>query len=60
MVVLQKNIYTPLSLAPSQSIFLVDMFDGSGKKTIELAPHSSFTYLIVARHADIDIDIVTT
>lgn len=60
MVVVQTNIFTPLSLTQWDSLELIDIFSARGKKTIILDSHSSLTYLIVASSADIDIEIVTT
>ena len=59
MKLLQTNIFTPLSLTKEQSLHLIDIFDVQGKKTIELASHSSLTYLVVGSDIDIDIQLLT-
>jgi len=59
MSIVQENIYTPLLLQEGQAVMLVDIFSWLGKKRIELASHSTLTYLIVAWSADIEIEIVT-
>jgi len=59
MKLFQTNIFMPLSVAKEQSLELIDIFDTSWKKTIELHPHSSLTYLIVGSDVNIDIQIIT-
>lgn len=49
-----------MSVDEGTSLELIDIFDVTGKKTIELHPHSSLTYLIVGSTIDIDITLVTT
>ncbi|MEI6774829.1 MAG: hypothetical protein WCL18_08930 [bacterium] len=47
MTLLQTNIFHPLSVTESETLQLINVFDVAGKKTIELHPHSSLTYLIL-------------
>lgn len=60
MKIYQTNIFQPISVDEGNSLELIDIFDLGGKKTIELHPHSSLTYLIVGSAIDIDITLVTT
>ncbi len=59
MKLLQTNIFQPLSVPKGQSLELIDIFDASWKKTIELQSHSSLTYLLVGSDADMDIHITS-
>lgn len=59
MVVVQTNVFHSLSVWQWASLYLIDMFSASGKKTITLDAQSSLTYLIVASSATIDIEVVT-
>lgn len=59
MKLLQTNVFTPVSVPKDESLELVDVFDVQGKKTIELASHSSLTYLVIWSTAPIDIEIIT-
>jgi hypothetical protein len=60
MKIVQTNIFQSLSVNEGTSLELIDIFDVHGKKTIELHPHSSLTYLIVGSAIDVDITLVTT
>jgi len=60
MTLLQTNVFHPLSVAEHEFLQLIDVFDNDGKKTIELHPYSSLTYLIVGWAIDIDISVITT
>jgi len=59
MSIVQQQISTSLVLDEGQSLECVDIFCGKKKKRIELASHSTLTYLILAESADIDVEIVT-
>lgn len=59
MTTLQTDNFTPVSVPSGQSLAIIDVFGGSGKKTITLSSHSSLTYLVVCSGGDIDIHIVT-
>lgn len=59
MSLLYKNTFDAVVVKQGQSLSLIDIFSVSGKKTIELAPHSSLIYLIVGSGSDIDIQIIT-
>ena len=58
MLVVQKNVFNPLSLIQWESLSLIDIFFAKGKKTIYLDADSSLTYLIVASAASIDIEVI--
>ncbi|HBB04268.1 TPA: hypothetical protein DCZ39_05250 [Patescibacteria group bacterium] len=60
MKLLQTNNFDHVSVPKSESLQLIDIFDVHGKKTIELSPHSSLTYLIVGSNIDIDIQLIST
>jgi len=60
MTLLQTNIFHPLSVTESETLQLINVFDVAGKKTIELHPHSSLTYLILGWAIDVDIHVITT
>lgn len=60
MTLFQTNIFKSISVAKDESLQCIDIFNTKGKKTIELHPHSSLTYLVVASDTDIDIEIITT
>ena len=55
MKILQTNIFKAISVAPKESLQLIDVFNIPGKKTIKLSSHSSLTYLVVGSGIDIDI-----
>lgn len=59
MKLLQTNSFQPVAVAEGEPLELIDIFDAHGKKTIELQPHSSLTYLVVGSGADIDIHLAT-
>lgn len=55
----QTDIFQPISIAEDTSSEIIDIFDVSGKKTIELQAHSSLIYLVVISGADINLHIVS-
>ncbi len=60
MSLIHENSFNTILLRKVESLELIDVFDVSGKKTIELSSQSNLTYLIVSSVGDLDIHIVTT
>lgn len=48
-----------VSVGSWDTLELIEFFTAAWKKTIELSPHSSLTYLVVTSHPDIDIQFIT-
>jgi len=59
MTIVSQNSFDPLVAKKDQSLVVIDIFDVSGKKSIELSAYSSLIYLVVVSGADIDLRVVT-